>query len=189
MNTKELRKIKELQKERICSVCKKKLPKNASNSRKYHKKCAKIKRKEVYTKYNQRPDVKERVREYNKKYHQRLDVKKRVREYRQRPKVKKRIEEYYNRPEVKKKIEEYYTKYNQRPEVKKRVRDRLKSKLSGFVKIPTAQGTKELVYADGVAKEIQKQIPELTQKIMMKLLNKKQDLKTRKLIKTKTNRK
>lgn len=38
----ELKKIKELQKERICLVCKKKLPKNAHSARKYHKECSKI---------------------------------------------------------------------------------------------------------------------------------------------------
>ena len=42
-----------------------------------------------------------------------------------------------------------------------------------YVKIPCLNNLKNLnyVYADGEAQEIQKQVPELTQKIMLKLLN------------------
>lgn len=38
----ELKRIKKLPKEKICPVCKKKLPKKAHHYRKYHKECSKI---------------------------------------------------------------------------------------------------------------------------------------------------
>ena len=58
--------------------------------------------KDKARKRNQRPEVKERQREYQREYYQRPEVKERQRKY---------MREYYQRPEVK----ERQRKYGQRP--------------------------------------------------------------------------
>ena len=159
-------------KTKICIYCKKEI-KNPYNTQKYHKECVKEGVKKRRREYNQKPENKKRRREYyqkpeNKKkareYYQKPEVKKKAREYNQKPENKKRIKKYQQRPEVKKRKREYY----QKPEVKKKIRERFLRK--GYVKIPTISGKKILVYSNGVAEEIQKQIPELTQKVMKKML-------------------
>ena len=69
--------------------------------------------------YNQRPEVKERAKEYRKEYEQRPEVKERMKEYYRSPKYKERKKEYEQRPEVKERRKEYY----QRPEVKERMKE------------------------------------------------------------------
>jgi hypothetical protein len=78
--------------------------------------------------YDQRPEVKERVRERQREYGQRPEVKERVRErqreYRQRPEAKKRKREYdrerYQRPELRERRRKYMREYYQR---KKQLRE------------------------------------------------------------------
>jgi len=83
--------------------------------------------KEWGREYYQRPEVKERAKEYMKEYNQRPEVKEKRKEYNQRPEVKEKKKEYRKkyrqRPEVKEKKKEYRKKYNQRPEVKERKRE------------------------------------------------------------------
>ena len=66
-------------------------------------------------KYNQRPEVKERRREYARGYYHRPEVKERMLEY---------ARKYNQRPEVKERRREYMREYWQRPEVKERQRER-----------------------------------------------------------------
>ena len=112
---------------------------------------------------------KKQVKKYKREYYQRPEVKKHRREYqkeyKQRPEVKKHIREYNQRPEVKK----HQREYKQRPEVKKHQREYKQKRELEFVKIPTIKGI-EKIYADGKAKEIQKQVPEMMNKIALKLL-------------------
>jgi hypothetical protein len=70
--------------------------------------------------YGYRPDVNARQKEYQRKYQQRPGVKTRQKEYRQRPGVKERLEEYRQRPENIARQREYQRKYQQRPGVKAR---------------------------------------------------------------------
>jgi predicted transcriptional regulator len=72
------------------------------------------------TVYYQRPEVRERRREYMREYRQRPEVRERRREYRQRPEVKERAQKYYQRPEVRERRREYMREYRQRPEVRQR---------------------------------------------------------------------
>jgi len=78
------------------------------------------------TVYYQRPDVKERRREYMREYSQRPEVKERrreyMREYYKRHDVKERMREYYKRHDVKERMREYMREYYKRPEVKERMR-------------------------------------------------------------------
>ena len=60
-----------------------------------------------YAYYKQRPEVKDKAREYMREYHQRPDVKAKLREYKQRPDVKAKRREYNQRPEVKARKREY----------------------------------------------------------------------------------
>ena len=127
--------------------------------------------------YMQKPEVKARQRAYQRAYYQKPEVKARQRAYRQKPEVKARQRAYRQKPEVKARKRAYYQKpevkarkraYYQKPEVKARQRAKLQRK--GFVKIPTIDGKKRVVYVDGFAEELQKKIPKLTEKIMMKMV-------------------
>ena len=60
-----------------------------------------------YAYYKQRPEAKDKAREYMREYHQRPDVKAKLREYKQRPDVKAKRREYNQRPEVKARKREY----------------------------------------------------------------------------------
>jgi len=84
-------------------------------------------------KYQQRPEVRQRQKEYRQEYYQRPEVKQYQKEYRQeyyqRPEIKQRYKEYYQRPEVKQRQKEYYQKY-QRPEVKERQLQRKKQEMN-----------------------------------------------------------
>jgi len=75
------------------------------------------------------------------------------------------------RGKLKKYEKEYYKEHKK--EIAKRGRKYRNKRKKEYVKIPCPIGRKEieLVYANGVAQEIQKKVPELTQKIMLKLLN------------------
>src|SRR3989344_1952950 len=68
--------------------------------------------------YQQRPEVKAKKKEYAKEYFQRPDVRGRRSEYRQRPDVRGRRSEYRQRLEVKERRSEYNREYVQRPEVR-----------------------------------------------------------------------
>jgi hypothetical protein len=80
-----------------------------------------FKRKEYMKEYQNRPEVKERIREYKRKYakeyHNRPEVKERIREY---------VKEYQNRPEVKEKVKERMKEYHNRPEVIIKRNERIK---------------------------------------------------------------
>ena len=73
--------------------------------------------------YNQRPEVKERKREYMKRY---------GKEYRQRPEMKEYMKrygkEYRQKPEVKERRREREKEYYHKPEVKERVLEYMKEK-------------------------------------------------------------
>src|SRR3989344_77373 len=60
--------------------------------------------KEKLRKYNRRPDVKAKKKEYAKEYFQRHEVKAKQKEYQQRPEVKAKkkeyAKEYFQRPDV-----------------------------------------------------------------------------------------
>jgi hypothetical protein len=60
-----------------------------------------------YAYYKQRPEVKDKAREYMREYQQRPDVKAKRREYNQRPEVKAKRREYNQRPEVKARKREF----------------------------------------------------------------------------------
>ena len=70
--------------------------------------------------HNQRPEVKERMKEYDQRPEVKERKKERMKEYNQRPEVKERnnksYKRYHQRPEVKERMKEY----DQRPEVKER---------------------------------------------------------------------
>ncbi len=63
------------------------------------------------------------LKAYQKKRNQRPEVKNKIKEYRQRPESKEKERERSRRPEVKNKRREYLKEYTQRPEVKKRRRE------------------------------------------------------------------
>ena len=99
---------------------------------------------------------KEQVKAYKKAYYQRPEVKS----------YKKAYEKaYYQRPEVKAYHKAYKKAYYQRPEVKAHQKAYGKARKKSMVKIPGGQ-----CYADGFSKIIQKQVPELTFKVMKKML-------------------
>ena len=123
------------------------------------------KRWEEDREYRQRPEVEKRLKEYN----QRPEIKKKHREYYQRPEIKKRIKEYYQKPEIKKRRRKYMREYNQKPEIRKKLKERDKQRQKKFVKIPTSTKL-EYVYANGVAQELQRKVPEMMEKIAKKLI-------------------
>ena len=73
--------------------------------------------------YKERPETKEKIKEYSKEYEQRQETKERHKEYSQLPENQKKRREYFReyrkRPEIKEKIKEY----EQRPERKERVKE------------------------------------------------------------------
>src|SRR3989344_5662507 len=75
--------------------------------------------------YQQRPEVKAKKKEYAKEYFQRPDVRGRRSEYRQRPDVIGRRSEYRQRLEVKERRSEYNREYVQRPEVRAKKKEYL----------------------------------------------------------------
>src|SRR3989338_7360077 len=98
--------------------------------------------KEKLRKYNRRPEVKAKKKEYAKEYFQRHEVKAKQKEYQQRPEVKAkkkeyakeyfqrpdvrgRRSEYRQRPEVKERRSEYNREYVQRPEVRAKKKEYL----------------------------------------------------------------
>ena len=112
---------------------------------------SKERKKEYQKEYNQRPEVKVRMKEYyqrnkekivewKKKYYQRNKEKilKQSKEYGQRPEVKARRRELIQRPEVKAKVKsrmkEYHKEYYQKPEVKAKVKSRMKEYLKEYLK-------------------------------------------------------
>ena len=70
--------------------------------------------------YNQRPEVKEKNKEYQKEYHQRPENKAKAKEYyeRNRDEILSKQNKYNQRPEVKAKIKAYDRKRYQTPERK-----------------------------------------------------------------------
>ena len=81
-------------------------------------------------------------------------------------------QEYSQRPDVKQKKREYFQEYSQRPDVKQR------HKGENYVHLPIFgvgnKGMNKRIYADGCAKEIQKQIPQLLNQSIKKLLKEKE---------------
>lgn len=85
---------------------------------------------------------------------------------------KKYFKAYYeaNKDKIAKQSKAYYEK--NKDKIAKQFKAYYEKKNKEFVKIPCPIGNKEVeyVYADGVAEELQKKIPKITQKIMLKLL-------------------
>ena len=81
---------------RNCVICKIEEFKCKTTSRKKtcSLECSRKLRNQNIKKIQQRPEAKERRREYQRKYHQRLEVKEKVRKYREKPEVKERVRKY-----------------------------------------------------------------------------------------------
>lgn len=99
--------------------------------------------------YHTNPEYRKRVLEYNKKWREKN--KEHLRGYKKR--------KYHTDPEYKKKIMEWNKKY-------------IRKKKLHFVKIPKRNGGIEKVYVGGLAQQIQKQLPQMMNKIAIKLLKK-----------------
>lgn len=137
---------------KICKYCGLEIEKPIGRNNQYHKECGEKVGKEKQIgyskKYNSKPENKENRRKYNQL------------------------------PEVKKKRKIYMQKhYNSLPlSIKKEMiakdTERKREKMKEFVRIPSQNGYGELIYANGMAQEIQKQVPKLTEEIMLKLLHK-----------------
>lgn len=73
----------------------------------------KLSNAEYLRRYFQKPEIKEKQREYMKIY---------MKTYVRRPYVIKKLKKYRNKPEVKKRLKEYITTYNHLPETKEKKR-------------------------------------------------------------------
>ena len=111
---KQVKQPKVIPKNKVCSACKRLLPASEfhkSNQRKdglfiYCKDCQNKKHKE----YCNRPEVKEKLKEWKRAYHKKPEV---------RAKDRKRAREYYKQPDVKAKAAVYRKKHRAKPEVKR----------------------------------------------------------------------
>ena len=111
---KQKKRSKVIPKTKICSACKRLLPASAfhkSNQRKdglfiYCKDCQNKKHKE----YCNRPEVKEKLKEWKRAYHKKPEA---------RAKDRKRAREYYKQPHVKAKAAAYRKKHRAKPKVKR----------------------------------------------------------------------
>ncbi len=133
-------------KDKKCSGCGKEIFNTKSNKSGLCKKC-------WSKEYNQRPEIKQRGKEYREKNKDRFKkyrevnkekIYKQRREYLSKPEVKKRIieqtKEYRNRSEIKEGKRRWLKEYNQKPEIKKRMKEYQKSpeakqKMKEYLKI------------------------------------------------------
>jgi len=134
----------------------------------------KIHRNEQRRAYRARPEVKAHMKLYNanpkvKEYHLK---------YSQLPKVKAKrklyAKLYWARPEVRERQKEY----KKRPEVREHIRTYARSRGSRAITLPARLGG-EVIYVNRFAKQIRKKLPELTFKIMKKLLKEEDKEKKR----------
>jgi len=155
-----------------------------NNCQKYHKECYKKQHKE-YTKkfmhgYNRRSYVMARRRISSRLYWKK-----------NHDKILKKQREYNKNPKNKARIKAYQKKYFSKPEIKSKMREKYRKKMLEYVKVPMLnnmplqEGNKlkmmpskekkvvrsEYIYCDGMAKEIQKQVPKMMDEIALKLLN------------------
>ena len=64
----------------------------------------------------------------------------------------------------------YRRAYQKSDKFKESQRKYYDRKMKSYVKVITPSGKTEKIYADGVAQELQKQVPQITEQVMKKLL-------------------
>jgi hypothetical protein len=75
---------------------------------------ATFEQKESQRRYQQRPEIKIKIRNRMREYHQRPEVKERRRLYELRPEVKERVKQYRQRPEVQERMRQYNKQYRKK---------------------------------------------------------------------------